>query len=103
MSEGIQEIIQKQFHQRKLYQSQKEKNMTKYYGYTIPCTYDRVYKGNIQYRQKVRLEENCKVIIHGETMKSRMADHVWKKKDDHQLLWNKVKLIIPNLGKIVNC
>lgn len=34
-----------------------------------------------------------KAVVRGEKMKSCMADHVWRGKISHQLLWNKVKLL----------
>lgn len=41
---------------------------------------------NIKVKLKLSLEEYQKAVMRGETMKSGMADHVWRKKSSLQLL-----------------
>ena len=42
---------------------------------------------------EVRLEEHRKAVVRGETEKSGMADHIWKEKGNHLLLWDEVEII----------
>lgn len=53
-----------------------EENITKNSVYYIPCNCGKEYKHNINHFLKVRVEEHQKSIVHGETLKSGMSDHV---------------------------
>ena len=65
-------------------------NMTKNCVYSIPCSCGKIYKGETGRPIKVRLEEHRKAVVQGEIEKSGMADHIWKEKGNHLLLWDKV-------------
>ena len=67
--------------------------MTKNCVYTIPFSCGKVWKGGICCPLKVRLEEHRKAVYRGEVVKSSMADHIWKEKGKHQLLWYELKII----------
>ena len=71
----------------------KEFNMTKNCVYSIPCSCGKECKGETGRSLKVRLEEHRKVVVRGEIEKSVMADHIWKEKGNHLLLWDKVEII----------
>ena len=68
-------------------------NMTKYCVYSIPCSWGKIYKGKTGHPLKVRLEEHRKAVVWGEIKKSGMADHIWKEKGNHLLLWVEVEII----------
>ena len=70
-----------------------EYNMTKNYVYSIPCSCGKVYKGETCRPLKITLEEHGKEVVWGEIEKSGMADHIWKEKENHLLLWDEVKMI----------
>ena len=70
-----------------------EFNMTKNCVYSIPSSCGKVYKGETGRPLKVRLGEYRKVVVRGEIEKSVMADHIWKEKGNHLLLWDKVEII----------
>ena len=70
-----------------------EFNMIKNCVYSIPCSYGKIYKGETGRPLKVRLEEHRKVVVRGEIKKSGMADHIWKEKGNHLLLWDKTEII----------
>ena len=57
-----------------------EFNMTKNCVYSIPCSCDKIYKGETCRSIKVRLEDQRKAVVRGEIEKSGMTDHIWKKK-----------------------
>ena len=60
--------------------------------YSIPCSCGKIYKGEIGHPLKVRLEEHQQAVVQGEIEKSGMADHIWKEKGEHLLLWDKVEI-----------
>ena len=70
-----------------------EYNMTKNCVYFIPCSCDKVYKGGTCCPLKVRQQEHQKVVVRGEIEKSGMVDHIWKEKENHLSLWDKVEII----------
>ena len=70
-----------------------EFNMIKNCVYSIPCSCGKIYKGKTGRLLKVRLEEHQTAVVWGEIEKSGMVDHIWKEKENHQLLWNKVEMI----------
>ena len=61
--------------------------------YSIPSSCGKIYKGEIGRPLKVRLEEHRKAVVGGEIEKLGMADHIWKQKGNHLLLWDKVEII----------
>ena len=61
--------------------------------YSIPCSCGKIYKSEISHPLKVRLKEHRKAILRGEIEKSGMADHIWKEKENHLPLWDKVEII----------
>ena len=65
-----------------------EFNMIKNCVYSIPCSCGKIYKGETGRPQKVRLEG-----LRDEIKKSGTADHIWKEKGNHLLLWDKVEMI----------
>ena len=69
-----------------------EFNMTKNFVY-IPSSCGKIYKGETGRPLKIRLEEHRKAVVRGEIEKSDMADHIWKEKENHQPLWDKVEII----------
>ena len=70
-----------------------EFNMIKNYVYSIPSNCCKIYKGEIGRPLKVRLEEHRKAVVRGEIEKSGMADHIWKEKENHLPLLDKVEII----------
>ena len=70
-----------------------EFNMIKNRVYSILCSSGKIYKGKTRHPLKVRLEEHRKAIVRGEIQKSGMADHIWKEKGNHLLLWDEVEII----------
>ena len=72
--------------------------MTKNFVYFIPCMCDEVYKGETSRSLDVRLEEHRKVMFWGE-----IEGQVWmtiygkKKKGNHTLSWDEVKIIGKNI------
>ena len=70
-----------------------EINMIKNCIYSIPCSCGKIYKSETGHPLKVRLEEHWKAVVRGEIEKLDMADHVWKEKGHHQLLWDEVEII----------
>ena len=68
-------------------------NMIKNCVYCIPCSCGKIYKSEKGRPLKVRLEEHRKAVGRGEIEKSGMADHIWKEKRNHLLLWDEVKII----------
>ena len=73
--------------------------MTKNSVYSIPCSCDKIYKGETGRPQKVRLEEHGKSVVRGEIEKSGMADHIWKDRETispYEIKLN--KLIELNIG-----
>ena len=70
-----------------------EFNMIKNCVYSIPCSCGKIYKGETGCPLKVRLEEHRKAVVQGEIEKSGMADHIWKEKGNHLLLWDEVEII----------
>ena len=70
-----------------------EFNIIKNCVYSIPYSYDKIYKGKIGHPLKVRLEEHGKAKVWGEIEKSGMADHIWKEKGNHLPLWDEVEII----------
>ena len=68
-------------------------NMIKNCVYSIPCSCVKIYKGETGRPLKVRLEEHRKAVVRGEIEKLGMADHIWKEKENHLLLWDKVEII----------
>ena len=71
----------------------KEVNMTKSWVNHIPCSSDKVSKGDICHPRKVRLEEYGKTLLRSEIEKSSMADHICKENGNHQSLWDEAKII----------
>ena len=70
-----------------------EFNMIKNCVYSIPCSCGKIYKGETGHPLKVRLEEHWEAVVQGEIKKSGMADHIWKEKGNHLLLWDEVEII----------
>ena len=70
-----------------------EFNMIKNCVYSVPCSCGKVYKGETCCPLKIRLEEHRKAVVHDEIEESGMADHIWKEKGNHLLLWHKVRII----------
>ena len=68
-----------------------EFNMIKNCVYSIPCRCGKIYKGERSCSLKVRLQEHQKAVVWGEIEKLSMADHIWKKKWNHLLLWDEVE------------
>ena len=68
-----------------------EFNMTKNCVYSIPCSC-KIYKGVTVRPLKVRLKEHRKAVVRGEIEKSGIADHIWKKKENHRPLWDKIEI-----------
>ena len=64
-----------------------EFNMTKNCVYSIPCNC-KIYKG-VTVRP---LKEHRKAVVRGEIEKSGIADHIWKEKENHRPLWDKVEI-----------
>lgn len=56
------------------------------------CSYGKEYKGETGRPLKVRLEHR-KTAVMSETMKSNIADHVWKEKDSYKPPWNEMKIL----------
>ena len=71
----------------------KEYYMIKNCVYSILCSCSKVSKGKTCCFLKVRLQEHRKTVVRVEIEKSGMADHIWKEKGNHLLLWDKVKII----------
>ena len=69
-----------------------EFNIIKNFVYSTPCSCSKVYKGKTCRPLKTR-REHQKALQRGEIEKSGMADHIWKEKGNHLLLWSKVKII----------
>ena len=61
----------------------------------------RKYKGETGRPLKVRLQEHQKSVTHGEVEKSGVADHIWREKGEHRLVWEQVE-IIDTIGNFVN-
>ena len=61
--------------------------------YSISCSCGKVYKGETCYSLKVSREGHRKAVVFGEIEKSGMADYIWKKKGNQQVLWDEVKII----------
>lgn len=61
--------------------------------YSVPCSCGKEYKYEISRPIKVKLEEHRKAVMRRETMKSGMADHVWRKIRSHQPLGNEIKIL----------
>lgn len=57
------------------------------------CSCGKEYNGETSRPLKVRLEEHRKSVITVETIKSGIADHVWRDKSSHQPQWNEVKIL----------
>ena len=70
-----------------------EFNMTKNCVYSIPCSCGKIYKGEAGRPLKVRLEEHREAVVRGEIEKLSMADQIWKEKENHLPLWDKVEII----------
>ena len=70
-----------------------EFNMIKNCVYSIPCSCEKIYKGETGHPLKVRLEEHRKAVVRREIEKSGMADPIWKEKGKHLSLWDEVEII----------
>ena len=70
-----------------------EFNMIENCVYSIPCSCNKIYKGETGRPLKVRLEEHRKAVVRGEIEKSGMADHIWKEKGNHLPLCDEVEII----------
>ena len=53
----------------------------------------KIYKGETGRPLKARLEKHWKAVVRGEIEKSGMADHIWKAKGNHLLLWDEAEII----------
>lgn len=74
-----------------------QENIAKYCVQSISCSCDKnIYKAQTSHPIKAEVEENRKVVVRREreTIKSSMADYVYKDKGNHQPLWNKMKILV---------
>ena len=70
-----------------------ESNRIKNCVYSIPCSCDKIYKGETGRQLKVMVEEHRKAVVRGEIEKSGMADHIWKEKGNHLPLWDEFEIV----------
>lgn len=52
--------------------------------YLISCSCGREYKCETSHPLRVTMEEYWKGVVRGDTIKSGIADHLWKERNGHQ-------------------